>query len=661
MPVGTILDMVVGPLKNPMDSKTSAQWAAYGFVEDVYLWQRYITDPKEAAEWRAIVGSPILAADWIGVRINNPAIALRWIEAGKDVKAVRRWTIAGVKDPKVALDWMDLNQDLEDVLGWHRYGVERPDECRDLLNKGLSLDLIRGFDLSETQVEFFEPWLSLRTQEEPAAHSLVNTWIRDGGSVDDAAPWVNVGSTPWEREIFISKQTPLDLVSALVKGMSAKQAMQTSSFLTSYLNDDRLTISELEQWEVVGLSALEMNPWVAIGATSQTVLDWRVTELDPIVAQHLCSLGFSPLDWINSGNSLKMSERTLSKWAESNVPRNRVRDWIFAGCEDPGEAVSWLSAFSYSTPNVPSLFKQYRGDLLAAKKARRDSEKEAVKEAKALEKEAADREKKAQRIIAEAEAQRRLREQETLLAKSRLNAKSNQKVTTQNVRTANTGLPDVSEEWLEEVIARAITTRPSHRKVSHWPSVLELDEDGISIEIVFLEGLIHGTVVRDGKSQYCAFEPSNFEPENYPETDQGRLVLGLCICWFIDCSIVIPGLNKSSQTRPYSIVGAKPNLSSSRCRYVPTLTFRNRREISISDSDRLLVRHKVSGHLRALGYGRKGSSEARGNAPVHLRREMKSNETFVRPHFRGTEKERGELVTRLSRYSATADALAELG
>ena len=642
-----------------MDSKTSAQWAAHGFVADVYLWQRYVTDPKEAAEWRAIVGSPILAADWIGVRVSKPAIALRWIEAGKDVAAVRRWANAGVKDPKVALDWMDLNQDLEDVLGWHRRGVERPDECRELLDAGLSLDLFLGFDFSETQVEFFEPWLSLRTQDEPAAHSLVNTWIRDGGSVDDAAPWVNIGSSPWGREIFISKQIPLELVSALVKGMPAKQAMQTSSFLMSYLIDDRLKRRELEQWIVEGLSALEMNPWVAIGANSQTALEWRVTGLDPATAQHFCSLGFSPLDWVDSGNSSKMSERTLSRWAGSKVPRHKVRDWIFAGCIDPDEAVKWLSTFSYSTPNVASLFKQHSGDLLVAKKARRDGEKDAARKAKA--KEVAEN-AWAQRISAEAETHRRLMaQQEALLAKSRLNIKANQEVKTQIVQRVNSRIPAVSEEWLEEVIARAVTTRPSHRKVAHWPSVLELDEDGISIEIFFLDGLIHGTVVRDRKSQYCAFDPSNFEPKNYPETDQGRMVLGLCICWFIDCSIVIPGSSRNSHSRPYSGVGVKPTLRSARYRYVPTMTFKNRREISISDSDRLMVRHKVSGHRRTLGYGRKGSSEARGNAPTYMRREMKSNETFVRPHFRGTEKEREELITRLSRYSATAEALAELG
>jgi len=644
----------------PLDSKTSALWAAYGFVDDIFTWRRYVTDPKEAAEWRAIVGSPMLAADWIGVRVNKPAIALRCIEAGMDVKAVRRWTSAGV-NPRVALDWINLNQDLEDVLGWIRCGVEEPEKCRDLINNGLSLDLIRDFDLSETQVEFFEPWLSLCTQEEPAAHSLVNTWIRHGVPVDDAALWVNVGSSPLEREIFMSKHTPLELVSALVKGMSAKQAMQTSSFLTSYLKDDRLTCKELEQWIVVGLSALEMCPWVAIGATSQTVLDWRVTELDSVAAQHLCSLGFSPLDWIDSGDSSRMSERTLSRWVESKIPREQVRDWIFSGCKDPDEAVKWLRAFSYLTPNVPSLFEQYRGDLLVAKKVRRDREKQAAREARALAKEVLDKEVKARLIVAEAEAQRRLAVQKLHLAESRVNTRDKQKVKTQVVKRENTSLPDVSEAWLEEVIARAVTTRTFHRKVAHWPSVLELNEDGISIEIIFLNGLIHGTVVRDGISQYCAFDPSNFEPKNYPKTDQDRMVLGLCISWFIDCSIVIPVLGRSSHSRLYSVVGAKPTLSSSRCRYVPTLAFKNRRETSKSNSDQLVVRHKVSGHLRTLGYGRKGSSEARGNAPTHLRRRMKSNETFVKPHFRGTEKERDELVTRLSRYSATAEALAELG
>jgi hypothetical protein len=39
---------------------------------------------------------------------------------------------------------------------------------------------------------------------------------------------------------------------------------------------------------------------------------------------------------------------------------------------------------------------------------------------------------------------------------------------------------------------------------------------------------------------------------------------------------------------------------------------------------------------------------------------MTDVETYVEPQFRGTEAEKSDLVTRLSRYSVLGDALADL-
>ena len=74
----------------------------------------------------------------------------------------------------------------------------------------------------------------------------------------------------------------------------------------------------------------------------------------------------------------------------------------------------------------------------------------------------------------------------------------------------------------------------------------------------------------------------------------------------------------------------------------------------------LKIRHKVSGHLRRLPPGHRGSKTARSNAPSHVRQNMTDVETYVEPHFRGAEAEKSDLVTRLSRNSGLGDALADL-
>jgi len=218
-------------------------------------------------------------------------------------------------------------------------------------------------------------------------------------------------------------------------------------------------------------------------------------------------------------------------------------------------------------------------------------------------------------------------------------------------------LPFVSEEWLEEIIARAKILQPNLRRVPNWPAYVDLANDGVSIELELIGGNVKGVVLRDHHRLWCSFDPETFEIQSRCETSDARIVAGLSICWFIDCSIVIPrtrstGLPLFHSSRVSSTKGPE------RIRYMPTTTFTERRNESRSMSGRLVVRHLVSGHKRTLPPGHFGSQRARANAPKHLK--MAPNETFVESHFRGTEEDRRRLQLRLSRYSALGDALAEI-
>jgi len=215
-------------------------------------------------------------------------------------------------------------------------------------------------------------------------------------------------------------------------------------------------------------------------------------------------------------------------------------------------------------------------------------------------------------------------------------------------------------EWLEEIIARARTIRPSIRKVPHWPARLELDDEETTIELEQIPQMIQSVVTIRQEQFECRFDPDSFEIKSWCQDGEERYVAGLSICWFIDCSITIQR-NSREPTRHFT----KSTMSNShdlmeRVLYIPTPTFRRRQAEARSSSTRLTIRHKVSGHLRRLPPGRRGSEAARSNAPTHIRRIMADDETYVEPHFRGSEAEKAELVVRLSRYSALGDALADL-
>jgi hypothetical protein len=62
-----------------------------------------------------------------------------------------------------------------------------------------------------------------------------------------------------------------------------------------------------------------------------------------------------------------------------------------------------------------------------------------------------------------------------------------------------------------------------------------------------------------------------------------------------------------------------------------------------------------------LADGHSPSEEARKRAPGFIRSRLKANQTYVRPHDRGAEESAiNEYQIRLSKYSATANALGEL-
>jgi hypothetical protein len=216
--------------------------------------------------------------------------------------------------------------------------------------------------------------------------------------------------------------------------------------------------------------------------------------------------------------------------------------------------------------------------------------------------------------------------------------------------------------WLQEIQDRANYLQPHLRKVLGTKHSFEY-RDYLSISVEMNDELITGTLEHRGSSTEVIFSATNFEPLSSVKTPIKRLTLGLAISWFIDCTIVLK--KKESSGQIFRTKTADSTLKERNgVKYVPTPSFLAA-ESFVKSGERvervINFIYSVKGHIRDLADGHSPSEEARKRAPGFIRSRLKANQTYVRPHDRGAEESAiNEYQIRLSKYSATANALGEL-
>lgn len=393
---------------------------------------------------------------------------------------------------------------------------------------------------------------------------------------------------------------------------------------------ERTTIEDLVFWSDLGSASRLPRGMSAPDGGSGAAELWRILEVPAVTASLFESLGFSPDDYLKCFGTPAMSSWNLMRWASSEIPTKDVRAWVMAGVPDPDTAAEWMRELRETPEFVMINYRNFRGDLYRAK---------------------------AWRLRAAAETNPR----NLVLTSPPVSPRTPRgPVRTQSPAVPISTIPTRSHDWLEEIIARARTVQPSIRKVPHWPARIEFDDEDLTIQLEQFPRAIKGVVIVGRDRRWCEFDPLTFEILSRCENGEDRYVAGMSICWFIDCSITIHS-NSSGPARLF--VSESKSTSSERTqrvRYIPTPTFRARKMEVRTTGRELTIRHKVSGHLRRLPPGRRGSKEARSNAPEHIRRNMLHSETYVEPHFRGTEAEKAELFNRIGRYSALGEAMSSL-
>ena len=217
-----------------------------------------------------------------------------------------------------------------------------------------------------------------------------------------------------------------------------------------------------------------------------------------------------------------------------------------------------------------------------------------------------------------------------------------------------------TDDWLSSIRDLCDFLLPSVRKDISVGQLFEHESQGWNLEVIGLGREIEVLLTdMSGDRELIRFDPISLEPSISTDTPRLRLVFGLGVMWFLDWSVVFRDDISSASGHFSRRVDSSRTQSSASVRYVPTRSF------SLASSVRLTthaspIEHLVVGHIRTLPGYMQPSVEARSNAPAHIRRRMGENDTYVRPHSRGTEAGQVEVRNYLSQTSALGRALRTL-
>lgn len=613
------------------------------------LWKQHFPVYETAKAWYEAIPDLKIAIDWRSVNFRDPVRAKELTAKGYSPMAIRRWYAAGYTNLDHVYQWLMIGQSPQSVKAWARAGVNsiegvklwtshefEPEEVQEWLNRGLrspdhvklfrsvgvTPELTQGLILALCNPEHFGPWIRLRTQGRPANHRLVNNWILSGVDVEVAAPWVSVGASHSHAELLRAQ----GLLPPLLERLSSSDCEPLVELVKREKLIRGVVSTALEQWADFNLTLEELLPWAIAGISPAEVVKWKSQAILQLRALRLVKLGFTALDHESHESVRSLTDAQIKAWEDGEISRGFARAWVIAGIADVVVAKKWMEMFSLSPEQVVAKYILFEGDFA---KARRHLNSE----------------RRVSRLT------------QTLRSGGVGPAQLAAMPDLSQARPAMRPLPYVTEEWLEEIIARVKIVQPNLRKVPNWPAYVELPADGVSVELHDLGRIVKGIVMRDTHKLWCSFDPETIEIEGKCETSDARYVIGISLCWFIDCSIVIPG-TRSSRSALFNSSKFTTQKGDERVRYVPTATFSERRREASFESTPFVVKHLVSGHKRTLEPGHFGSERARANAPRHIK--MAANETFVRAHFRGTKEDERNLQVRLSRYSALGDALSSL-
>jgi hypothetical protein len=205
----------------------------------------------------------------------------------------------------------------------------------------------------------------------------------------------------------------------------------------------------------------------------------------------------------------------------------------------------------------------------------------------------------------------------------------------------------VTEEWLDEILAKYEDQSEFLRLEPEWPLRFESSELQI---ILSVEGQwIRGWVGRQGTGGLVAIRIANFEILTALKGEDRNFAVGILTAFFLDRTISL-----DSDGHPHFETQTDGSIFG-------TTQFDLDIVQSRSGQRRPMQSHMVAGYARQLPEGHQPSHEAIMRAPIYVRRNLKPGQTFVRGHQRNGPVIQEQVLRYLRTNSNLADAVGAIG
>ena len=641
-----------------------------------------------AKKWKELGFSPFDAQPWYDADLIQAEQASLWHVLKLTPQDYADWTALGFHSPDEVSAWKMLRVSHVEASVWRSKGFRNPSEVSLVLKMNYKCQELPSGLKKRLSIAELAEWFN-RADNYAVTVSERNNWVSQGFTLDEAAEWIVRGITGVDlaelsnlgfsmglirQTIFTSKQADFSIK---LRKLSV-QADEIANW-TEVAFELGLNATSTYHWYRIGLSPQTAKSWIKHGfATAEATKPWIDSGMDPINASTWKqSKGIDPslarristilsnaeyeslvekgihtreiVEWIHGGWNGDFLQELLGEfsdsqrlihWRKSSIPLRSWPNWVEISKCQPAVAIAWYQS-GISRVKMFELRLELRFEFkdILTWKSQGESAKVAISRIRNG------------KIRPKRENAAPIKSLKHLIEQPKLEVFPNYHPLSRFS----------SNEWVEEIQAKAVLLGIKLRKVPNSPIQFYFSDIDIRIEITISNNQVVGTLTSKDTSVTVKFDPLNFEARPQIRTSMQRLAYGLALSLLIDSTIV---LSKSSanQTRLFTIQQTQgSNSVKTGIRYLPTLSFRSGLNEVRKGSGAPSALHQVNGHIRTLSDGFQPSEDARNNAPEFIRRRLKPNETYVIPHMRGSGEAVREYEKRLSKYSALAHAIAHLG
>jgi hypothetical protein len=585
--------------------------------------------------------------DWYapGIESINPDELRRWIKNGFDSSTATRGHELGI-NPEVADRLRERNFTFEDWTSWIA-NCGSPEFVEAAIQNLGSRELIEewlhgNFPVSRMvacanyslSLSTFKKWNEIGLSDE----ALIQKWEDSGVPPFVAKVWFQGGvhdvgvAKRWGEYGFVAS----DALKAISLGFLLPSPVRQVAD-AQFDGKGTRAISALESLVSRGLTAEVLTRWISAG--------WRGAGIDSI-------------------ERVWASDKLLSQWNNSEIDMSEWWDWIPVTSGKAAVAKAWSDAH-YSTSEIQELKGKYSISVddvllwtkegLGARDLVRAHQGGMQKPSQWKSFLATQNEKKRSPVLGTTRPSSRYDNWLLDIRNSVPTASIYRRGFTPLLESAfNKGFVlnrdpviklKASGDWYDEIAGRVMLLKGLLRKVPQWPTWYVSEQ--FVVGCAEADGKVLAWVGLGNVGRVVLFDANTLEPSTKLETPYDLLVHGLAMSWFLDSSLLL-----DRQIETISLINDV---------YRPTKNFSSFVSRQRRFSDEIPRACEVSGHLRLLPRYMNPSHSQRAMAPSYLQARMESQHTYVRPHSRNGEALKLELAEHLSRYSATAAAVALIG